>query len=132
VDKKPDRKERTLTHWLVRNQKQNKSYAHKQQREGAKDASLTYKYIASSDRFHLLEIDLHTGRHHQIRAQLAAAGFLIKGDLKYGFSRSNKDAGIHLHARKIEFIHPVSKEKISIIAPPPKDPVWDFFLKEKK
>jgi 23S rRNA pseudouridine1911/1915/1917 synthase len=129
VDKKPDKTEETLTHWMVRNQKQNKSYAHSQQREGAKNASLTYRYIASSDRFHLLEIDLHTGRHHQIRAQLAAIGLHIKGDLKYGFSRSNKDAGIHLHARKIEFIHPVSKDKISITAPPPKDPVWDFFTK---
>jgi len=132
VDKKPDKNEEVLTNWLVRNHKQNKSYAHKTEKEGAKKASLTYRHIASSDRYHLLEIDLHTGRHHQIRAQLAAAGFHIKGDLKYGFPRSNRDAGIHLHARRIKFIHPVSKEEIVITANPPDDSVWNFFTEKLK
>lgn len=129
VDNKPTPKQATITHYLVRNTKQNKSYAHDREKRDSKKAMLTYNHIASSDRFHLLEIDLHTGRHHQIRAQLAQIGCRIKGDLKYGFARSNRDAGIHLHARKIEFTHPVSKQLVSIVANPPKDVVWDFFLK---
>ena len=117
----------TLEHWLVRNEKQNKSFAYLQEQKESKKAALTYRYIASSDRFHLLEIELHTGRHHQIRAQLAAIGIHIKGDLKYGFPRSNKDGGIHLHARTIRFTHPVTQEPVSITAPVPNDPVWKFF-----
>jgi len=85
--------------------------------------------LAGSDKYHLLEIDLHTGRHHQIRAQLAKINCKIKGDLKYGAPRSNPDGGIHLHAYKIEFVHPVKKEQVSITAQPPKDPLWDFFAK---
>jgi len=127
VDVKPDPQEAILEHWLVRNEKQNKSFAYPREQKESKKASLTYRYIASSDRFHLLEIELHTGRHHQIRAQLAAIGLHIKGDLKYGFPRSNKDGGIHLHARTIRFIHPVSLEPVTITAPVPNDPVWQFF-----
>jgi len=127
VDVKPDPVEATLEHWLVRNEKQNKSFAYPREQKESKKASLTYRYIASSDRFHLLEIELHTGRHHQIRAQLAAIGLHIKGDLKYGFPRSNKDGGIHLHARTIRFVHPVTLELVVVTAPVPNDPVWNFF-----
>jgi len=131
VDNRPAKDEDTLEHWLVRYPEKNKSVAYSTRRANGKVASLTYRYLASSDRYHLLEIELHTGRHHQIRAQLAAVGLHIKGDLKYGFPRSNKDAGIHLHARSIEFIHPVSQEKISITAPTPRDAVWDHFAQMK-
>lgn len=127
VDKAPNPSKGTLHHWITRNTKQNKSYASSTQQANSKEASLSYQLIASSDKYHLLEIDLHTGRHHQIRAQLAAIGCRIKGDLKYGFPRSNPDGGIHLHARKIEFIHPVSKENISITAPVPNDVLWEYF-----
>ena len=129
VDVKPDPPVATLEHWLVRNEKQNKSFAYLQEQKESKKAALTYRFIASSDRFHLLEIDLHTGRHHQIRAQLATIGLHIKGDLKYGFARSNKDGGIHLHARSIRFEHPVTHETILITAPVPDDPVWNYFEK---
>lgn len=127
VDGKPPKTTLKLEHWLTRDTKQNKSFAFAKEQRDSQRASLTLHYLLSSDRFHLLEVELHTGRHHQIRAQLAAIGLHIKGDLKYGFPRSNKDGGIHLHARKIEFIHPVSGNNISIIAQPPKDPVWDWF-----
>lgn len=130
TDSAPKQREQTLEHWMVRNTKQNKSYAHDSERPNSKNASLTYKYIDKSDRYHLLEITLHTGRHHQIRAQLAAIGLHIKGDLKYGASRPNKDGGIHLHARRVSFIHPVKKEAIEVIAPTPNDPVWNFFSKK--
>jgi len=129
VDEKPAETTIELEHWLTRDTKQNKSFAFANERKDAQRANLTIHYLKSSDKFHLLEIELHTGRHHQIRAQLAAIGLHIKGDLKYGFPRSNKDGGIHLHARKIEFIHPVSGEDISITAPPPKDPLWDWFVR---
>lgn len=128
VDKKPEALSSQLEHWLVRDPKQNKSFAYLNERKESKKAVLTYRYLASSDRFHLLEIELHTGRHHQIRAQLAAIGLHIKGDLKYGFPRSNSDGGIHLHARKIEFTHPVNGDAITIIAPPPNDPIWNYFV----
>lgn len=131
VDNRPPMETDTLEHWMVRYPEKNKSVAYSNHRADSKIATLTYRYLASSDRYHLLEIELHTGRHHQIRAQLAAIGLHIKGDLKYGFPRSNKDAGIHLHARSIAFIHPVSQEKISIIAPPPHDAVWDYFAEVK-
>jgi len=129
VDKMPIKKEDTLVHYLVRNSKQNKSYAFDTPQKNGKEASLTYRHLATSKRYYLLEIELHTGRHHQIRAQLAAIGCRIKGDMKYGFPRSNPNAGIHLHARKITFVHPVSREMISIIAPPPADPLWNEFLR---
>ncbi|RKX81002.1 MAG: RNA pseudouridine synthase, partial [Spirochaetes bacterium] len=105
-----------LEHYLLRNQKQNKSYAQKTAVEGSKLAKLDYRVVKATDRYYLLQIELHTGRHHQIRAQLAAVGCRIKGDLKYGSPRSNPGGGIHLHARRISFVHPVSKEKIDIIA----------------
>jgi 23S rRNA pseudouridine1911/1915/1917 synthase len=94
-------------------------------RKGSHQAELRYRILAESDRYYLLEVELLTGRHHQIRSQLSAIGCPIRGDLKYGYPRSNKDASIHLHARRISFIHPVSKEPIDITAPPPDDPVWN-------
>lgn len=128
VDKKPELMTCQLDHWLVRDTRQNKSFAYPDERRDSKKASLTYQYLGSSDRFHLIEIDLHTGRHHQIRAQLAAIGLHIKGDLKYGFPRSDSNGGIHLHARKIEFTHPVTGDAVTIVAPPPSDPVWNYFI----
>ena len=113
-----------LENYLWRNEKQNKSFVVKPGTKDAKRAVLTYKAIAHSDRYTLLEINLETGRHHQIRCQLAAIGCPIKGDLKYGAKRSNPDGGISLHARKIEFVHPVSKLSISITAPVPDDTLW--------
>ena len=113
-----------LEHYLWRNEKQNKSFVVKAGTKDAKRAVLTYKAIAQSDRYTLLEINLETGRHHQIRCQLAAIGLPIKGDLKYGAKRSNPDGGISLHARKIGFVHPVSKLPISITAPVPNDTLW--------
>lgn len=129
TDQKPLQAVMRLDHWLVRDTRQNKSFAFDAQQKDSQKADMSVRHLLSSDRFHLLEIEIHTGRHHQIRAQLAAIGIHIKGDLKYGFPRSNKDGGIHLHARKIEFVHPVSGEDISITAAPPKDPLWDWFEK---
>jgi len=114
-----------LTHFLKRNPKQNKSYAYTKEVPDSKKAILEYTLIKKLDRYSLLEIDLFTGRHHQIRAQLNKIGCSIKGDLKYGAKRSNLNGGIHLHAHKLEFIHPVKKEPISIIAPVPDDPLWN-------
>jgi 23S rRNA pseudouridine1911/1915/1917 synthase len=126
----PKQEEGTLIHWLVRNEKQNKSYAYDSEKPNAKRAELHYKLIGKSDSYYLLEIDLKTGRHHQIRCQLAKMGCPIRGDLKYGFPRSNPDAGISLHSRRIEFIHPVSKTPVVILAPlPQNDPVWSVFAK---
>jgi 23S rRNA pseudouridine1911/1915/1917 synthase len=125
VKNKPEKDEDTLVHFLVRNSERNKSTAHKKEIDGSKMAELSYKVKLSLDNYHLLEIYPKTGRHHQIRSQLAAIGCPIKGDIKYGFDRTNSDASIHLHARSIEFIHPVSKEKQKISAPAPKsDAVW--------
>lgn len=112
VDNMPKKSESTLIHYIVRNSANNKSVAYPKEIKGSKLAKLDYKVIGKSDKYYLLEIALHTGRHHQIRAQLAAIGLHIKGDLKYGFPRSNPDGGIHLHARKIVFTHPV---KLSLI-----------------
>ena len=130
VEQKPKSAKGNLIDFLKKNEKQNKSYIVDESTNGAKKAELSYSYLGSSDKYHLLEVDLGTGRHHQIRTQLANIGCIIKGDLKYGAKRSNKDASIHLHSRKISFVHPVSKEVIEIIAPPPKDPVWDYFLRD--
>ncbi|MCG6190430.1 RluA family pseudouridine synthase [Maribellus maritimus] len=129
VDKRPPKYMDTLEHYLTKNQEKNKSFAYNQKRQDTKLASLTYRHVASSDRYHLLEIELHTGRHHQIRVQLKQIKLHIKGDVKYGFPRPNNDKGIHLHARKIEFIHPVKKEPITIVADPPDDVLWNEFLK---
>ena len=129
VKNKPTPESATLIHYLIKNEAQNKSKAFNEVRNGTLRCELSYKLIASSDTYHLLEVLPVTGRHHQIRVQLSTMGFPIKGDLKYGFPRSNADGGIHLHARKIEFIHPIKQEPIEIIAPPPSnDPVWRAFL----
>ena len=117
----------TLIHYIVRNNKTNRSYAHANESAGSKRAVLHYRHIVSSDRYHLLEIELETGRHHQIRCQLAAIGCPICGDLKYGYSRSNLNGGISLHARRIQFQHPVRKEEIDLTAPLPDDPFWKIF-----
>lgn len=125
VKNTPPKDEERLQHFLIRNAKQNKSYAHKKEVPNSKSAALTYRLIKKLDRYNLLEIDLETGRHHQIRSQLTAIGCPIKGDLKYGFNRSNENGGIHLHARKLSFIHPVTKEELKLVAPTPEDPIWN-------
>lgn len=119
-----------LENYLLRNEKQNKSFVVKPGTKEAKYAALSYKVVAQSERYTLLEINLETGRHHQIRCQLAAIGCPIKGDLKYGAKRSNPDGGISLHARKIEFVHPVSKLPIAITAPVPNDTLWHALEKD--
>jgi 23S rRNA pseudouridine1911/1915/1917 synthase len=121
----PPKEKDTLVHFLKRNPKNNTSKAHSKEVPESKQASLSYDVIKKLDHYFVLEIDLHTGRHHQIRAQLQAIGCPIKGDLKYGFDRSNPNGGIHLHARKLVLTHPVSKEIHTFIAKPPKDAVWD-------
>ena len=124
----PVHSEGHLEDWLLRNEKQNKSFVVKPDTEGAKPAVLDYRLLGvSGGGYNLIEIDLHTGRHHQIRAQLANIGCHIKGDLKYGAQRSNPDGGISLHARKITFIHPVRKEPVTIVAPTPDEPIWNEF-----
>ena len=120
----PKETEGELVHYLVRNEKQNKSYAYDKEVKNSKKAVLHYKLIGHSQNYYLLEVDLKTGRHHQIRCQLAKMGCPIKGDLKYGFDRSNKDGGISLHARSAELVHPVSKQQIRIEAPVPDDALW--------
>jgi 23S rRNA pseudouridine1911/1915/1917 synthase len=116
-----------LTHFLTRNEKQNKAYAFTKEVQGSKKATLDYQVIDTSDRYALLQVNLHTGRHHQIRCQLATALAPIKGDLKYGAPRSNPDGSICLHARKVSFIHPVSKQEINVTAPYPTLAVWGIF-----
>jgi len=125
VKNSPPKTSDRLVHYLKRNPKQNKSYAYVKEVDNSKRAALFYSVIKQLSNYTLLEILLETGRHHQIRAQLASIGSPIKGDLKYGFDRSNKDGSIHLHARQLRFIHPVKKEEILIIAPPPKEVIWD-------
>ena len=127
VKNTPNEPEGTLTNWLVRNEKQNKSYAYSSEKPNAKKAILKYCVIGRSDNYSLLEVQLMTGRHHQIRCQLAAMGCPIKGDLKYGAPRSNPDGSISLLSHKVEFIHPVSKERITVEAPLPDDPLWQAF-----
>ncbi|MEA1787379.1 RluA family pseudouridine synthase [Arenibacter sp. GZD96] len=128
VQRAPEHPKAKLVHWLTRNTKQNKSYAHRNEVADSKIAILTYCILKKLNTLFLLEIDLETGRHHQIRAQLTAIGCPIKGDLKYGFDRSNPDGGICLHARSLVLVHPVKKELMQFIAPPPKDPIWDSCL----
>lgn len=127
VKNQPPRQEGELTHYLVRNERQNKSYAYDAERPGSKKAVLHYRMIARSDNYYLLEVDLKTGRHHQIRCQLAHMGCPIKGDLKYGFPRSNPDGSICLHARRVSFVHPVSKQLIEVEAPLPPGNLWAGF-----
>ncbi|MFY7731294.1 MAG: RluA family pseudouridine synthase, partial [Flavobacterium sp.] len=124
VKNKPSLSEATLTHYLTRNEKSNTSKAHSKEISGSKKAALTYKVIKNLTNYTALEIDLHTGRHHQIRCQLSAIGSPIKGDLKYGADRSNPDGGICLHARKLSLTHPVTKNILEIIAPVPDDALW--------
>ncbi len=127
VDRLPQGDEGVVVHYLTRNREKNRSYAAKEERKGSRLAKMSYKIRGASKSFYLLEIDLITGRHHQIRAQLKALGSSIKGDLKYGARRSNEGGGIHLHARQVSFIHPVKRERVTIQATPPKDPIWDYF-----
>ena len=127
VKDKPTKQKDTLKHFIVRNSAKNKSFAYDKEVPESKPASLEYEVLAGSDRYHLLKVNLHTGRHHQIRAQLAKIGCPIKGDLKYGFPRSDKNGGISLHARSVSFVHPVSQERIFIEAEPPDDKLWNFF-----
>ena len=129
VKNEPKQLEGELVHWLVRNEKQNKSYAYDREVKDAKKAILKYRMIGKSDNYTLLEVELMTGRHHQIRCQLAKMGCPIKGDLKYGSPRSNPDGSICLHARRISFVHPVSKEQIELEAPLPEGNLWRSFGK---
>lgn len=128
VKERPPAESGHLKHFIKKNQRQNKSYLYDHEVEGSQNAELRYKLIGASDRYFLLEIELLTGRHHQIRAQLASIGCPIRGDLKYGYPRANPDVSISLHARSLKFHHPVRDEEITIIANPPRDPVWDFFM----
>ena len=127
TQEQPPQTEGTLKHWIVRNEKQNKSYAYDTERPGAKLAELDYRLIGQTERYNLIEVNLKTGRHHQIRCQLAHIGCHIKGDLKYGARRSNPDGGISLLARRVSFVHPVSKKTITIDAPLPDDNLWQAF-----
>ncbi len=127
VRQRPELEETELVNYLVRNEKQNKSYAYDKEVKNAKKAVLHYRLIGCSQNYFLLEVDLKTGRHHQIRCQLAKMGCPIKGDLKYGFPRSNPDGGISLHARRVRFVHPVSKALIDLTAPLPDDGLWRCF-----
>ena len=129
VQNRPASDRGTLTHYLIKDSKRNKSTAYNTERKNTKKAVLHYSLINQSENYHLLEVKLETGRHHQIRVQLAKIGSPIKGDLKYGAARSNRDGSISLHARGISFIHPVSKEKVDITAPVPDDNLWKVFEK---
>ena len=124
---KPLVAEGELSHWILRNEKMNKSFAYRKEVDGSKHALLNYRTLTSSDNYTLIEVELKTGRHHQIRCQLSAMGCPIKGDLKYGAKRSNPDGSISLHARYVEFVHPVSKQPIKITAPVPNDRLWQSF-----
>ncbi len=127
VRKKPEKQQGSLTHWITRNEKANKSKAYDREVPNSKKATLDYEVIATSDKYFLLRIHLHTGRHHQIRCQLAAIGCPIRGDLKYGYPRSNSDGSISLHSREIELEHPVSHQVISVKAPLPEEKLWQVF-----
>jgi 23S rRNA pseudouridine1911/1915/1917 synthase len=127
VKERPPEDEAEISHYLKKNEKQNKSYAHDNEVNGSKKATLKYRIISRTDSYYLLGVDLLTGRHHQIRSQLAKIGCPIRGDLKYGYGRSNKDGGISLHAYKISFMHPVKQEKVSITAPLPEKDLWQMY-----
>lgn len=129
VEQKPEKPEGSLIHFLKKNETKNKSFVTDSEKGGAKEAKLTYKLIGSSERYHLLEITLETGRHHQIRAQLAAIGCFIKGDIKYGAKRSNEDGSICLHARRLIINHPVTKEVLTFTADTPNAAIWKIFEK---
>ncbi|UKK50618.1 RNA pseudouridine synthase [Prevotella sp. E13-17] len=123
----PEKEEDMLTHWLTRNEQQNKSYAYQREVPRSKKAQLEYRVLSRGDNYSLVEVQLMTGRHHQIRCQLSAIGCPIKGDLKYGAKRSNADGSISLQSHRVEFVHPVSKQLISVEAPLPSDPLWKKF-----
>lgn len=127
VDTMPPDENGTLEHYITRNRKQNKSYASSVKKNNSKIARLNYRVVGATKNYYLLEIQIHTGRHHQIRAQLASVGCRIKGDMKYGFPRSNTNGGIYLHARKVVFEHPVTNKIVDIYAPVPKDALWNVF-----
>ena len=127
VREKPPKDSDTLIHFLTRDTNKNKSYVSDKEKKGSKPAMLSYRILDKSEQYYLLEIDLQTGRHHQIRSQLSKIGCPIRGDLKYGYPRSNADGGISLHSRIIEFNHPVNHAHIKIIADPPEDKLWNFF-----
>jgi 23S rRNA pseudouridine1911/1915/1917 synthase len=129
VKNKPAQESGTLVHFLKKNEAKNMSKAFDREQQGALRSELEYRILLSSDNYHLLEVRPVTGRHHQIRVQLAAMGCPIKGDLKYGAKRSNEGGGISLHARKVEFVHPVKQEPVIIEADPPRESLWDFFMK---
>lgn len=128
VKERPPEDEATITHFLKKNEKQNKTYVYDTEVKGSKSGSLTYKLKGRSEKYYMLEVELHSGRHHQIRAQLGKIGCPIKGDLKYGFPRSNEDGSISLFARKLEFIHPVKKEPVTITAHFPDGDIWSVFV----
>ncbi|WP_445385181.1 RluA family pseudouridine synthase [Robiginitalea sp. IMCC44478] len=130
VSEKPPMEADRLVHYMERNPKQNKSYAFDTEGKSRKKAILNYRLLKQLDNYYLLEIQLETGRHHQIRSQLAAIGLPIKGDLKYGFARSNADGGIHLHSRKLSFVHPVSKTSIEVVAPQPEEALWKACVRD--
>jgi 23S rRNA pseudouridine1911/1915/1917 synthase len=132
VKNKPAKDTGLLVHYLKKNEAKNMSKAFDKEQPGTLKSELEYRILFSADNYHLLEVKPHTGRHHQIRVQLASMGCPIKGDLKYGFNRSNENGSIHLHARQVDFIHPVKQEPIRIQADPPDDPLWNFFLKQNK
>ena len=132
VKERPPEDEATITHFLKKNEKQNKSYVYDTEVKGSKEASLTYRLKGRSEKYYLMEIELHSGRHHQIRAQMAKIGCPVKGDLKYGFPRSNEDGSISLFARKLEFVHPVKKEPVTIIAHFPEGDIWSVFMDSVK
>ncbi|MHC1731861.1 MAG: RluA family pseudouridine synthase [Bacteroidales bacterium] len=127
VTDRPPAEEGVLSNWLKKNEQQNKSYVYDKEVKGSKLAELSYLVLARSEKYYLLEVDLQTGRHHQIRAQLAAAKCPIKGDLKYGAPRSNEGGGISLHSRKVTFMHPVKNEEVAVVAPLPDDRIWKLF-----
>jgi 23S rRNA pseudouridine1911/1915/1917 synthase len=128
VKNKPPQDAGTLVHHLLKNERMNKSFAYPAPKGDSKEAKLSYQLIAAIERYFLLEVDPETGRHHQIRVQLSSIGCPIKGDIKYGFDRTNKDGSVSLHARRLEFMHPIKQEPVVIIADPPVDPVWNAFM----
>ena len=130
VGKLPEKEEGTLVHYLKKQGKSNRSVIVEQGTNGSREASLHYRLLGSSERYHLLKVGLQTGRHHQIRVQLGAIGSPIKGDNKYGFRRMNRDRFIHLHAWKLTFTHPTTHQQETVVAPIPKDPVWDAFKEQ--
>jgi 23S rRNA pseudouridine1911/1915/1917 synthase len=131
VRNKPEPPIGTLIHYLKKNEEQNKSYVFDEGTKGAQQAELRYRIIGKSDRFFLLEVTPKTGRHHQIRVQLSAIGSPIKGDVKYGYERTNEGGAIHLHARRVEFMHPVNKNVVNVVAPLPNDVIWNYFENKK-